>query len=134
MFSECLNLSSAADIPDITGTVGDYAFQFLYSGCTSLTAAPEIHASKTGKGSHREMFQNCSNLVVPPTTLSATVMYRGAFAGLFKNCSSLTAAPTLPATSFSDQYQYQEMFLNCTSLSTPPPELPATTLTQNCYI
>ena len=50
---------------------------------------------------------------------------------MFNNCSSLTTAPELPATTLENNC-YQNMFYGCTSLTTAP-ELPATTLASNCY-
>ena len=50
---------------------------------------------------------------------------------LFRNCTSLTQAPELPATTLSSNC-YASMFDGCTSLTTAP-ELPATTLSSNCY-
>ena len=53
------------------------------------------------------------------------------FANLFFNCTSLTTAPELPATTLANEC-YEFMFSGCTSLTTAP-ELPATTLTTECY-
>ena len=53
------------------------------------------------------------------------------FCSLFESCTSLTAAPELPATTLADNC-YNGMFRSCTSL-TAAPELPATTLTEFCY-
>ena len=53
------------------------------------------------------------------------------FCSLFESCTSLTAAPELPATTLADNC-YNGMFRSCTSL-TAAPELPATTLAGNCY-
>ena len=50
---------------------------------------------------------------------------------LFNNCSVLTSAPELPATSLADNC-YLSMFLGCTNLKSAP-ELPATSLANNCY-
>ena len=50
---------------------------------------------------------------------------------MFYNCSSLTTAPELPATTLADNC-YWSMFEGCTSLTTAP-ELPATTLADGCY-
>ena len=50
---------------------------------------------------------------------------------MFNGCTSLTEAPELPATTLANQCYYQ-MFKNCTSLITAP-ELPATTLASYCY-
>mgnify|MGYP002679369689 CR=1 FL=1 len=53
------------------------------------------------------------------------------FCYLFYNCRVLTSAPELPATTLADEC-YRGMFQGCTSL-TSAPELPATTLADDCY-
>ena len=53
------------------------------------------------------------------------------FCYLFNGCSVLTSAPELPATTLEEDC-YQGMFFNCTSLKSAP-KLPATTLTEGCY-
>ena len=51
---------------------------------------------------------------------------------MFNGCTSLTTAPELPATTLADNC-YFHMFYGCTSL-TKAPELPATTLADYCYL
>ena len=53
------------------------------------------------------------------------------FCSLFKNCAVLTSAPELPATTLADEC-YNRMFEGCTSL-TAAPELPAIELAKYCY-
>ena len=53
------------------------------------------------------------------------------FSYLFYDCSVLTSAPELPATTLDDNC-YLNMFLGCTGL-TAAPELKATTLEKYCY-
>ena len=53
------------------------------------------------------------------------------FCNLFQGCSVLTSAPELPATTLADNC-YNAMFEGCTSL-TSAPKLPATTLALGCY-
>ena len=53
------------------------------------------------------------------------------FAYLFCNCTSLTTAPELPATTLAEEC-YRGMFQGCTSLTTAP-VLPADTLAAYCY-
>ena len=50
---------------------------------------------------------------------------------MFQDCTSLVTAPELPATTLTGNC-YNGMFWGCTSLTTAP-ELPATTLAQVCY-
>lgn len=61
-----------------------------------------------------------------------TIPYNNMFARLFQDCANLTTPPELPATTLSEAC-YINMFYGCTSL-TIPPELPATTLTDACYM
>ena len=53
------------------------------------------------------------------------------FCYLFNGCAVLTSAPELPATTLADEC-YNSMFHGCTSL-TAAPELKATTLENHCY-
>ena len=53
------------------------------------------------------------------------------FRNLFKDCAVLTSAPELPATTLANEC-YHSMFSGCTSL-TSAPKLPATKLADNCY-
>ena len=53
------------------------------------------------------------------------------FCSLFKDCAVLTSAPDLPATTLADEC-YFKMFYGCTKL-TSAPVLPATTLARSCY-
>ena len=50
---------------------------------------------------------------------------------MFQDCSSLTTAPDLPLTTLANNC-YASMFSHCTSLTTTP-ELPATILVSYCY-
>lgn len=50
---------------------------------------------------------------------------------MFYGCTSLATAPELPATTLA-QDCYHSMFNGCTSLTTAP-SLPATTLDYSCY-
>jgi len=65
------------------------AFIYMFSGCTSLTTAPE---------------------------LPATVLASGCYKFMFSRCTSLTTAPELPAITLADLC-YHSMFYSCTSLT-----------------
>ena len=54
-----------------------------------------------------------------------------AFVGLFSGCTSLLTSPELPATTLKNNC-YQGMFTCCSTL-TVAPELPATALSTQCY-
>ena len=61
-----------------------------------------------------------------------TIKYPYEFKDLFYNCYNLIQAPELPATTLTNNC-YEGMFQGCTSLVTAP-VLPATTLTDCCYM
>ena len=68
--------------------MGEYEFQYMFSGCRSLTKAPAL----------------------PSTRLAENCYY-----GMFSGCQSLTKAPELPAT-YLPRYCYNRMFSGCQSL------------------
>ena len=57
--------------------------------------------------------------------------YDYAFIHLFESCESLIKAPELPATTLTPDC-YDHMFMGCTAL-VQAPQLPATTLAEYCY-
>ncbi len=128
MFSGCTSLTTAPELPATTLTSECYKFMFRF--CSSLTAAPELPATTLASSCYSSMFSGCTSLTTAPE-LPATTLASRCYNGMFRFCSSLTAAPELPATTLVyDCYGY--MFESCTSL-TAAPELPATTLASNCY-
>jgi hypothetical protein len=109
----------------ITFNIASYCFAYMFYGCTSLTTAPSLPATKLADYCYYNMFYNCTSLTTAPN-LPATVLTYRCYYEMFYNCTSLTTAPSLPATTLAD-YCYYNMFYGCTSLTTPP-SLPATTL------
>jgi hypothetical protein len=84
-----LNTLLKADGSVLYLTGRNYCYCRMFSGCTSLTKAPEL----------------------PATTLASSC-YRYMFSG----CTSLTQAPELPATTLAS-YCYSYMFDGCTKLN-----------------
>ena len=107
-----------------------YAYDYMFSGCTSLASAPELPATTLANNCYSGMFSSCTNLTQAPA-LPATTLADYCYGDMFSNCTSLTSAPELPATTL-DYGCYSGMFNGCTSLASAP-ELPATTLANNCY-
>ena len=62
---------------------------------------------------------------------SAAITGNARFMNLFEDCTVLTSAPELPATSLADNC-YSFMFSGCSAL-TSAPSLPAKTLAEYCY-
>ena len=128
LFSGCTSLTSAPELP-ATKLAYECYFGMFY-GCKSLTAAPELKATTLADYCYSSMFQGCTSLTDAPE-LKVTTLAISCYSNMFYGCTSLTAAPELPATKLAD-YCYQQMFSGCKSL-TAAPELKATTLAISCY-
>ena len=69
--------------------------------------------------------------MISPTLNHTTIEHYYACYNMFYGCKALTQAPELPATTLADDC-YLDMFSGCTAL-TKAPELPATKLKSYCY-
>ena len=105
-------------------------FCSLFNGCSVLTSAPELPATKLAEDCYYQMFSGCTNLTAAPE-LPATTLENSCYRDMFWSCTKLTSAPELPATTLAN-YCYFGMFEKCTNL-TSAPELPATVLAEACY-
>lgn len=128
MFSGCTSLTTAPDLPATTLAASCYASMF--KGCTSLTVAPALPATTLPSTCYHSMFYGCTSLTTAPE-LPATLLSYQCYYGMFQGCTRLVTAPSLPATTLAT-YCYYSMFQGCTSLTTVP-DLPATTLAGQCY-
>ena len=66
----------------------EYEFQFLFSGCTSLTKAPALPATRLAEDCYYGMFSGCQSLAKAPE-LPATVLSRFCYCRMFEDCQSL---------------------------------------------
>ena len=128
LFEGCTSLTKAPKLPATKLTDGCYARMF--GGCTSLTQAPQLPAKALANNCYTGMFSYCTSLTHAPE-LPATQLANSCYANMFWECTSLTKAPKLPATQLANSC-YVDMFWECTSL-TKAPKLPATTLARSCY-
>ena len=128
MFNGCTGLTAAPKLPETT--LATSCYDSMFYGCKSLTTAPELPAKMLESYCYSSMFSGCESLTTAPE-LPATTLAVRCYNYMFSGCISLTTAPALPATTLAD-YCYYGMFYGCTSLTTAP-ELPATTLVTNCY-
>ena len=101
----------------------------MFQGCTNLTRAPELPATKLTEYCYAAMFMGCTGLTTAPK-LPATELAGGCYSQMFQNCGYLTAAPLLPATTLAGNC-YHRMFSGWTRLRSII--LPATTLEPGCY-
>ena len=121
------NIMSLLNFSD---TLTNYAFYYLFQGCTSLTTTPELPATTLAQYCYSSMFYDCTSLTQTPE-LPATILKWYCYSSMFFDCTSLITAPELPAITLNTAC-YKSMFYGCTSL-VQAPELPATTLTTECY-
>ena len=128
LFSGCTSLTQAPDLPSTT--LDDSCYSGMFQGCTSLTQAPALPAMTLADNCYQRMFNRCTSLTSAPE-LPATTLARSCYESMFCGCSSLTSAPELPATTLAENCYYY-MFNDCRSL-TSAPALPATTLAYGCY-
>ncbi len=128
MFSGCASLTAAPELP--ATTLANACYYCMFFGCKSLTAAPSLPATTLARSCYESMFSVCTSLTTAPS-LPATTLARSCYESMFSGCTSLTAAPSLPATTLAEGCYYY-MFFDCASL-TAAPSLPATTLANYCY-
>lgn len=113
MFSGCTSLTTAPELP--ATTLADRCYQQMFSGCTSLTTAPQLPATTLVNGCYHTMFRQCTSLTTPPA-LPATTLIESCYESMFRGCTSLTTAPTLSATTLGVK-SYYYMFNGCSSLN-----------------
>ena len=130
LFYNYTNLTDASGLLLPATTLTEECYQNMFSGCSNLTAAPELPAATLARECYDCMFEGCTNLTSTPA-LPASTLARSCYYSMFKNCTSLTSAPALPASTMAESCYYS-MFEGCTSL-TAAPALPATTLARGCY-
>ena len=129
MFSGCTSLTTAPELP--ATTLERDCYSGMFSDCTALTTAPELPATELATSCYSSMFDGCTALTTAPELPATELYYESCYEYMFYNCTALTTAPELPATELADSC-YSSMFQGCTSLTTAP-ELPATTLVYNGY-
>jgi hypothetical protein len=141
LFNET-DIRSAKNLILPATTLSEGAYRAMFSGCTSLTKAPELPATTLSPYCYHSMFAGCSSLTKAPS-LPATKLAEGCYMEMFAGeggtgiidpnhkASGLTVAPDLPATTLAPAC-YHSMFAGCVNL-TVAPDLPATKMTESCY-
>lgn len=97
-------------------TLTMYCYFEMFSGCRSLTTAPELPATTLANDCYYSMFSGCPSLTTAPSILPATTLADYCYTAMFTACSSLTTAPILPATTLVNGC-YNGMFSYCTQLN-----------------
>ena len=110
-----------------TVNTNEARFWKLFEGCSELTSAPDLPATKLADWCYGDMFYGCTNLTSAPE-LPATTLAEGCYYYMFYGCTNLTFAPELRATTLAERC-YSKMFNGCTKLSTVTMLAPSTQIT-----
>ena len=130
LFKGCTELIEGTDLP--AGSLPAYCYDSMFQGCKKLTGGVTIKATVSiADRSCYSMFSGCESLSNAPD-LYVKTMAPGCYANMFSGCKALQAAPDLPATTLANAC-YSAMFSGCQNLDTAPIDLPATTLADSCY-
>ena len=111
-----------------------YAFYNLFQYCSTIfnheSKELVLPATKLASNCYRSMFTGCSSLTKAPD-LKAKTLKDYCYVSMFNGCEKLTEAPEIAAETVAP-YCCQSMFSNCTSL-TEGPVLKAKKLEEACY-
>ena len=66
----------------------------MFGGCTSLTATPELPATKLAYYCYSRMFTECTSLTSAPE-LPATTLAEGCYSNMFADCTKLSTVTML---------------------------------------
>ena len=109
-----MSLIDYKNLPDVIPC--DYCYSNMFFGCSALTTAPELPATKLTDGCYYQMFSGCTSLKTAPE-LPAVELSEYCYSYMFFGCSALTTAPELSAKGLAYSC-YHRMFTGCTSLKT----------------
>ena len=128
LFNGCTQLTTAPMLP--ATKLADNCYEGMFNGCTALTNAPALPATELAERCYYSMFYGCTALKSAPA-LPATELADNCYRGMFNGCTALKSAPALPAEKLA-LFCYNNMFNGCTAL-TQAPELKASTIKTSCY-
>ena len=131
MFRSCYSLQTSPKILNLP-FIRSYGCAYMFYGCSSLTAAPQIFTTSCDSYAFERMFSNCYSLQVGPSTLNLPVAKSNCCQSMFYGCSSLTAAPSISAVSADGQALYN-MFYNCYSLQIAGKTIDVQYAGQQCF-
>ena len=100
--------------PEEVDILSNYAFANLFSGCSSLTQAPELNIRQTKTGTFYKMFISCTGLVNAPEMESLSNVTTNTCGYMYQFCSNLK---TIPNLTLNPARSYLYMFSDCTSLN-----------------
>ena len=117
LFYGCSNLvGSAKNLVIPFETLYQDSISSMFKG-TGITSAPELPCINSNGSAYTYMFENCANLVNPPSVLPITELKNYDYYFMFKNCTSLTSTPQMMVEKANGTSCCSEMFNGCSSLT-----------------
>lgn len=119
LFGGCTALTDASNLvlPVLDLSEFSGAYSYMFSGCSSLIAAPELPATTLSHNCYGSMLRDCTSLTTAPRELPATTLSGECYNYMFAGCTSLTTAPDLPAPVAVSSSNAHYMFSGCSSLN-----------------
>lgn len=117
-----LDKDNYATLTDISSR--QRVFNWMFYNMTSLVSAEDLTLPCTtiGKFAYNNMFQGCTNMTKAPKEIAATTISGTTgdwpMAGMFKGCTSITKSPYFHFTNInSNTNAFQELFNGCSNLN-----------------
>ena len=136
VYGNIMSLVDETGYETATALTGDFAFDSLFKGNTTLTDISDLQLPATDltRACYQNLFQGCTSLTtIPEKLLPATNLAVACYSHMFEGCTGLTTAPELPATTLTI-YCYCTMFSGCSNLiATPHLAAPTSALVDFCY-
>jgi hypothetical protein len=132
MFSNCTSITSVSDRFLPATSIAPYCYEAMFAGCTNLVNSPALPAMSLTNNCYQNMFNGCGRLINLPV-LPAMTLASYCYNGMFSGCNNefLIDMPALPAMTLAPNC-YQSMFAGCHNLINLS-DLPAMSLATNCY-
>jgi hypothetical protein len=87
MYCGCTSLTAAADMPSLT-TIGAHGCDSMYSGCTSLTAAANMgNVTTIGDNGCVDMYSGCTSLTAAADMPALTTIGNNGFLNMYYSCT-----------------------------------------------
>lgn len=117
VYGNIMSLVNETDFATNIDLTKDYTFSFLFYHNNTLTDASGLFMPATNltNSCYMYMFTGCTSLSAAPA-LPATTLSSSCYRSMFYGCTSLTDAPVLPATTLTLECYYA-MFNGCSSLN-----------------
>ena len=84
-------------------------YSYMFSDCINLVSAPELPATTLTQHCYGSMFSGCTSLVNVPEILPATTLATSCYSSMFYGCSSLVTAPEFPIFDISYDYTHEDL-------------------------